>query len=284
MWFFISLISSIFDSFRYITGKNNTKEIDPLIVGWSQWFFGCLIFLPFLLSDSIFIPNKFWPVVFVNSVLNALATVLFWRGVQLSELTLVIPLTNFTAIFILFISPFVNGELPTTLGIFGVIITVIGAYLINLNKNAKSFFEPISSLFKQQGSRLVLFVAFLWAISSTLDKEAVEMASPITYLSYFYLFTALMLLPAVLLKKHKKIKSSFLFPLMGMGIFAGLGHLTQYYALTLSFVSYVIAVKSSSILFTIILAYFIFKEKNIMQRITGSLIMFLGVLLIIFYG
>ena len=284
MWFLISLLSSIFDSFRYVIGKRSARDIDPVIVGWSQWFFGFLIFLPFLLSDSIFIPNKFWLLVLVNSVLNAFATVLFWRGVQLSELTLVIPLTNFTAIFILFISPFTNGEIPTLIGITGVIITVIGAYLINLNKNAKSFFEPISSLFKQQGSRLVLFVAFLWAISSTLDKEAVEMASPITYLSYFYLFTALMLLPAVLLKKHKKIKSSFLFPLMGMGIFAGLGHLTQYYALTLSFVSYVIAVKSSSILFTIILAYFIFKEKNIMQRITGSLIMFLGVLLIIFYG
>lgn len=285
MWFIVSLFSSIADSLKYILGKKGTSKTDPFIVGWSQWFFGFFIFLPVLINNPPkIIPTDFWIIVVLNSFINAAATVLFWQGLKISDLSLAIPLVNFIPIFVLLISPFMSGELPTLLGIVGVIIVTIGTYFVNLDQKVNYFWQPIQSVFYQKGQRLVLIVTLIWSISSILDKKAVMLTSPLFYLSSFYLLTMLMLLPILIIRHKKNIKRSVLLPLAGMGIIGGLAHLTQYYAVTLTLVSYVVAVKSSSVLFTIILGYFLFKEKNIKQRMAGSIVMLIGVLIIIFYG
>jgi len=51
-------------------------------------------------------------------------------------------------------------------------------------------------------------------------------------------------------------------------------------AVSLGIVSYVISIKRTSILFTVLFGFFIFKERNIRSRLMGAIIMILGVLLI----
>ena len=50
--------------------------------------------------------------------------------------------------------------------------------------------------------------------------------------------------------------------------------------LTSSIVPYIISLKRTGILFSVIIGILIFKEKNFKEGITGNIIMFIGVLLI----
>jgi uncharacterized membrane protein len=54
----------------------------------------------------------------------------------------------------------------------------------------------------------------------------------------------------------------------------------QYYAYTLAQASYVIAVKRTSLLFSILLGGIFFKEINIRERLLGGVVMLIGVILI----
>ena len=285
MWFILSLLSSFFDSLKYVTGKKVTKEIDPIVIGFSQWFFGTLIFLPFFLNNlSVKTDTGFWPVLIINAFLNALAIILFWRGVKLSDLSLAIPLITFIPIFVLIISSFLTHEIPSFFGIIGVMIIVMGAYLLNLDKKIRNVWQPFYAIIHKPGSKFILIVTILWSFSTVLDKIAILKSNPVIYLFYLNLATMLILLPLVLFKFVGKIKPKYFLIMLVMGVIAGMGLLTQFNAVKYTFVSYVSAIKTSSVIFTIILGHFIFKEKNIKERLSGSVVMILGALLIIFYG
>jgi uncharacterized membrane protein len=55
-------------------------------------------------------------------------------------------------------------------------------------------------------------------------------------------------------------------------------------ALAISTAVYMVAVKRSSILITVLLSWFILKEENIRYRGLGTLLMFAGILFITFLG
>ncbi|MEG5139529.1 MULTISPECIES: EamA family transporter [unclassified Microcoleus] len=128
----------------------------------------------------------------------------------------------------------------------------------------------------------MLIVAFLWSITSNFDKIGVQNSSPIFWLFSLFTTMSIVLLP-VLLKKtpnpsRKIIKNLPL--LVTMGFFNALGVIFQMQALTMTLVVQVIAVKRTSVLMGVLFGHFIFKEKDIQQRLLGAAIMIVGVFLI----
>lgn len=252
MWILVSLVSAFLDSVKYLLGKKGATHADPTLVGWAQWFFGFFLFLPFLfLTNNSLPPPAFWAILLFNGALNALASILFWKGLHLSDISLATPLINFTPLFILLIAPLITRELPNFWGFFGVITIVIGAYLLNVNPKNKKILEPLLSLFRNEGSRLVLFCSGIWAITSISDKIGVELSSPVVYLTGMYAITALLLSFIVFRHKRQHLTIGQSLKLLPVGVTSGAAHLTQMYALTLALVSYVIAVKSTNVLFNI---------------------------------
>lgn len=68
--------------------------------------------------------------------------------------------------------------------------------------------------------------------------------------------------------------------LAAMGLINATGVIFQMQALTLTFVVRVIALKRTSVLMGVLFGHFIFKEKDIQERLLGAGIMILGVLFI----
>jgi len=68
--------------------------------------------------------------------------------------------------------------------------------------------------------------------------------------------------------------------LAAMGFFNAIGLLCQMQALTLTLVVQVIAIKRTSVLMGVLFGHFIFKEKDIQQRLLGAGIMIFGVFVI----
>ena len=66
-----------------------------------------------------------------------------------------------------------------------------------------------------------------------------------------------------------------------VGIFTAFGFFLQMTALSLTLVAYVIALKRMSGMITVIWGYYFFNERNIHEKLVGSVIMFVGVLLIL---
>ncbi len=150
------------------------KNIDVYTVSWALRFFA----LPFLLPLLLFIEipklgNEFWSALFINGVLNVLATILYMKAIKQSDLSITIPMIAFTPIFLLITSPLLVGEFPNAFGLIGIILGVVGAYMLNIKEIRNGYLAPFRALLKEPGPKLMLAVAFIWSITSNYDKIGV---------------------------------------------------------------------------------------------------------------
>jgi uncharacterized membrane protein len=65
-----------------------------------------------------------------------------------------------------------------------------------------------------------------------------------------------------------------------MGFVNALKYIFQMAAIQLTLVAYVISIKRTSAILSVVMGFIIFKEKGFRERLTGAVIMILGVLLI----
>ncbi|HML04313.1 MAG TPA: hypothetical protein VK426_00925 [Methanobacterium sp.] len=96
------------------------------------------------------------------------------------------------------------------------------------------------------------------------------------------IFVMLVIIPLIFFKSDhnfSSIKTDFkvLFPI---GFFSALTIIFQMIAISLTLVTYVISIKRVSVVFGVLWGRFIFKEKGILERLTGTSVMVLGVILI----
>jgi uncharacterized membrane protein len=71
--------------------------------------------------------------------------------------------------------------------------------------------------------------------------------------------------------------------LIPIGLFIALTMITQMIAINMALVAYVIAIKRTSIILSVIFGFLIFKEKGIKERLIGTIIMVLGAILIMLF-
>ncbi|MCK5699393.1 MAG: EamA family transporter, partial [Candidatus Aenigmarchaeota archaeon] len=129
---------------------------------------------------------------------------------------------------------------------------------------------------------LMLCVAFIWSISSNFDKIGVVNSSPVFWTASLNMFLTMTLLPIMLLKSHSctsQVKNNIK-ALLPIGFFTAMMHLFIMTALSLTLVAYVISIKRTNALFSVLWGALFFKEKHIKERLIGALIMVVGVLLI----
>jgi len=164
------------------------------------------------------------------------------------------------------------------------VLIVSGAYLLKLKSIRKSAFEPIKSLWQDNSSRYMLLAAFLFSFLAPFFKKAVVCSSP-----YFALWVTLLLSTGLLTIFHlvrkqlgglfRGLVNHFSILLFG-SIISFLAAVALFTAFDLGLTSYVISVKRTSILFTVILGYVFFKEDHPLKSLIIGSIMVAGVVLI----
>ncbi len=145
------------------------------------------------------------------------------------------------------------------------------------------FFMEIPSLSIQFWIILII-AGFLGSISTILYMKAIKssdlsITTPmLTFVPLFLLITS----PIMLYKSQKnldQIKTGWK-ALIPIGFFSALTLIFQMNALKLALVVYVISMKRTSVILDVLLGHFIFKEKNVYERLIGAVIMVIGVLFI----
>ncbi|OGH04037.1 MAG: hypothetical protein A2W22_00220 [Candidatus Levybacteria bacterium RBG_16_35_11] len=283
MWLPFSFLNAFFDSFTNVFAKRGLQKIDNLSVVWSHRFFGILILIPLAIATSSFKPVSFnfWPALIGSSIINTVTAILYAKAIKDSDLSLVLPIITLTPIFLLFTSPLILGEFPKTIGVVGIVFTVLGAYVLNFSQRKYGFFKPLISIVKESGPRLMLIIAFLWSISANLDKIAIKNSNPLLY-AVSIVFVMLVLLTAILIFYKTSFKNIFRNSriLAPIGVSAGLSTFFQFFALSLTIVPNVISVKRTSAIFSVFWGKLFFKEEKIKERLIGAIVMVLGVVLI----
>ena len=283
MWLQFSLLNALFESFSNVFGKRGAQKVGAISTAWASRFFSLFILIPIVFLTKSFqdLNIVFWIALLIAACLNTVTSILFAKAIKDSPLSLALPITTFTPIFLLISSPIIVKEFPKPLGIIGIFLIVIGAYILNLSKRLHGAFEPILSIFKEKGTRLMFFIAFIWSISANIDKIAVKNSNPLLY-SLTLNITLLVFLTIIVIIRRISIRnilnhSKILAPI---GIANGISQIFQTIAISITIVPNAIAVKRTSSLFGVIWGRLIFKETNIRERLFGAAIMVLGVVLI----
>ena len=293
-WFIFSLLAAFFTATRGAFEKRAlTKEIHPFVLGAAVTFVAGVLLAPVLLIKGFPDIRDGFLVSFTISVfLNVLATWLSYKAFKTGDFSLVAPMFATTPLFLIPIAYIQFGEVPSLAGYVGIVLIVVGIYILKI-KEGTSMIEPFRRIYSDIAVRYALFAAFVFSISSVSVKVAVQASSPL-----FLTVNASLSIGLVFAVLTAFSKEAEFFPqirgnikkVLIPGVMAGLSSLAHSTALGLGFVAYAVAIKRSSILFSLGYGAVFFNElkglsnKEKLQRIIGTVAMFLGVVVIALFG
>ncbi len=283
LWVIYSLLSA----FSWATADVFTKKIskaDDYILMLARFLYAS----PFVLLLLFFIPmpkleSGFWLVLSFAIAVEVLAWIFYIKSIRSAQLSLVAPFLSLTPVFLVFTSFIILGELPSFVGFFGILMVVVGAYILNLKSISKGILEPFKSISKEKSCVYMIVAAFLFSISANLGKILILKSSPLFFSAIYFPLLMMPFLIIVYFTSRKKIvqlKSNFS-NLFFSGLFFGLMAILNFLALQLVIVPYMISIKRTSSIFSVLYGHFLFKEENIKKRLAGALVMLIGAVLII---
>lgn len=281
-WLLLAGCTALFEALKDVASKQSLKDLDEYVVLWAFTGVGAIALVPVLLLTTGIPelgPNFGWAVL-VGGSLNILAYLCYIRAIKISDLSLTVPLVTLTPLFLLVTSPLIVQEYPTLGDGVGVVFLIVGSYVLNLQTCNAGYFAPIKALFTNLGSRLMLFVAFIWSITSNVDKVGVQNSSPLFWVMVLFTCVSCGALPLALRRGGfvPALAQVKLLGLTGLLNVTGVGF--QMWALMLAPVTQVIAVKRLSTLIAVLFGVFWFGESGLQERLLGAAIMVAGVALI----
>lgn len=297
LWILFALLSALSVAVVNIITKKLLSRIEEWLVFYAHYLFAALpgILLFFFIKIPKIQPDFYWAVG-LASVLDVTGLGMMIRAISLGQLAKTFPLISFGPIFVILTSYAILKEVPTLLGMLGIVVIVGGAWILNFEKAERNFFKPLKRIINQKTSRYMLGTAFLFSFTAPLFKKAIMSSSV-----WFTMATSLILSTLILTlffgiagnkfySKGSSPSGNFrkIFALsrrdLCLLIIAGLVVLLLMISICVAFeltlVAYAISVKRLSILFTIIFSYFFLGEKELSKNLMAGISMILGVFLI----
>ena len=240
-----------------------------------------------------------WPLL-ATAVLNLVLQHSEMKALKLEDASLVSPMGAASPLFALLSGFLLLHELPTLAGWFGVALLSVGSYVLNISKpvtqeiasiprtgankhlhTLKNFLRPWFALGKSRGVQLALLGAVMGSISINFDKM-VAVRTPPFFLPGIVM-TSLGISTLLFVRKEhipsKLTKQELGWMLLSPILFAGALFLFVY-ALTFGQASYSSALRRAGILFVVLLAGPLLKERGHPERIWGGAIMAVGAVLL----
>jgi len=222
-----------------------------------------------------------WVCIIATGILHALYFWFMGGAYERGDLSLVYPLSRGAGpLFVPILAVFFLQERLSATGISGIVLVVLGIYVIHLQSfTVDSFFEPLRAM---RGS------ASIWALCtggtiagySLVDKVGVGLVYPPAYIYLMFVISLLLLSPYVLIKQRPALKAEWQVnrvPILIDGFLVLFTYMMILFAFRLSKVSYVVAAREISIVFSALLGIFWLKEAHAPQKIAGSGLIALGV-------
>jgi len=287
----ISLVLVIASAFIHAFWNMLAKKgLDTLSFLWWSLVFGFVIYTVFLFAlgyNHVPIPPRGFIFILFSGIFHSIYFTSLGIAYDRGDLSLVYPIARSAPIFVLMWAIWFLGEKLSLPGMLGILIVVFGAYIIGFPTfSATHFVRPIR-LLKDRSYQLAWLTALIISLYSVNDKLGVRSVHPFLYLYLIHMLTCILFSPYVLMRKKgmllrelKKNKS----PIVLGSIMIPSSYLLVLYAMRISKVSYIVAVRQLSIVFAVLLGSLLLKEGHGWIRFFASLCIFSGVFLISYWG
>jgi len=279
----IVLVAALFHaSWNYLAKKSRKK------MAFIWWFLliASVGYLPMFLYfwPQLTVTPAGWACIAATGVLHALYFWFMGGAYERGDLSLVYPLSRGSGpLFVPILAIIFLQEQLSLPGVLGIVLVVVGIYFIHLNSfSVDSMLEPLRAM---RGS------ASLWALCtggtiagySLIDKVGVSLVYPPVYIYLMFVISLLLLSPYVLVKEREALKTEWQVnrgPILINAFLVLFTYMMILFAFRISKVSYVVAAREVSIVFSALFGIFWLKEEHARQKLAGAVLIALGVVFI----
>jgi transporter family protein len=236
-----------------------------------------LFFISWSLADFVY--------ALISSIIYTVTFSIYIYVLANYDVSLVSPFYNFNVFFLLILSVIFLGESFSVFKVLGICLLFYGTgYLSKNNDEETSFFRSLKAVYKNRGCQLMMLMSLLMAVARIFDRININNIDPAFYSFALYFLISLFLGIIILATRKykllpKTIKGRWKFFLGGAGANA-YSYLFLLIAITAIDLSIAEPLSMLSVIISIILSYFVFKEA-IRERLKGAIIMFLGTILLL---
>lgn len=288
MWILYSFVIAALESSKDLIGRSTADKVNPYVSAFTLQLFAVFILLPVVLYTGIPVikPAFWWASIFTLFSIPAWS-ILYMKALTLSPLYISVPMLAFNPILNALMSIFFDKTYPSLNGWLGIILICSGLYLIRLKREtlSKGVFYPILRIKDEPGAIAMLGVAFIWSIGTHVAKIITLASSPLFFALSVTILGSVSLFIIARIKaglNFNMVKEN-LIKLCSLGFLNGAAELFRGMALQTGYTPYVVAIARSNILSSSLIGNFIYKDKLSLINITGLILVFVGIILVIIH-
>lgn len=243
------------------------------------------IYLPVFLSsmDSANIPKTGISLVIISGLIRAIYFIVLSKAYSHGHLSIVYPLARSAPLFVPIWAFIFIGENISIDGILGILLIILGIYILHLREmSLDSLLKPFHYV-REKASILAIITALNVSFYSIVDKAGVSFLNPIVYIYLMFLFTFVFLTPYALLTFRNSIRAEWNVNKKRILISSFLC-LTSYLLILMAFqlskVSYIVALRQTSVIISVLLGSIYMREDHGRIRLIAAIVMFAGFFLV----
>jgi drug/metabolite transporter (DMT)-like permease len=281
LWAILAFLGAVLDAGYYALAKRALPALENEVLAAGAFLAAsALLFLVSLARGIPEVSPALIRPVLITGTINIVAAFLVFSALRRTDLSLAVPIITFTLVFLAGTSYLVLGEIPTVAGMAGILLIVLGAFVIQISPGRSG---PSLDRTRWRGIAIMLTVAFLYSLSLPFDKAVVLASDAIFGSALVCLYIGGVFGAIVFMRRswRQVPPGAALSSVLLLGLVLAGETIAINVAYTLQIVPYVIAVKRLSILFSVLIGGLVFREKGMRYRIHGALIMMGGVALIV---
>ncbi len=288
-WYLLALISALFSAFAAILEKKILFKQHPISFTFILSLLNLALASMFLFSvDISTLPINALLILLLKSALNAIAFLMVMYAIKNLELSECLPLLVLTPGFIAIFGFIFLGEILTIAQISGLILLILGVYILGLEDKQK-LFEPFKKLIKIKAYRFIFIALALFTTTSLLDRFILvrQKLIPEAFMFYQHLFFAVIFLLIFLFSKdkltnfRKNIKLSWFF-IISLAVFTIIYRYAEILAVKAApATALAIVLKRLSVFFAVIIGGKLFHEGNLLRKAIATIILIAGAVLVV---
>jgi len=275
------LISAFFHSFwNMLVKRSGDKTLFTFLTVWTA----VAVYTPFVLvlQPRLAIPWQGWACILGTGTVYCFYFLLLPKSYDLADLSIAYPLARglVPALTVVWAYSFL-GERPSLVGWSGITLVISSIYLFHAREMSSHSAGMLEVL---RTSLSAIATGISTSIYSIVDKVGVSFVDPVLYIYLTFLFAAVALSPVFLIRygasrisSHAKEAGIQILTSGSLCIFA---YLAVLFSMRMAAVSYILPLRSTSILFAVLLGLEVLGERRTWIKAAATAAMLAGVLLI----
>jgi uncharacterized membrane protein len=221
----------------------------------------------------------YWIYQFINQSVHGFANWCFFKSLQEGAISVTVPFLAFTSVILIPMSFLFLGEMPSATNLVGVLLATGGGIFMHWRLFSRGWLAPIQAIYRDKGSRNMVYTCLLLALLTPLDKKLSVMTDIYTQAVIFGLCQTTCFLVMSLVQRLPVMATirSGLYWIAMAGILDGSTILLQFAAYRYIDVVVVISIKRAGIILSVFCGWLFFRERNIRDRLMAASIIFVGV-------